>query len=102
MVFFSLQHKDGKLHTGQYRMTLKEMNRTIRMIDHVHTRIVELLADATYESSRKKLERNISPSQAKNIDSAPTDLSPPRSRELSSGSFRPGRSRRYKSPLRGC
>ena len=45
MQFYTLQHKQGKLDEGTYRFTLKRLNRVIRMIDHIHTRIIGLILD---------------------------------------------------------
>jgi hypothetical protein len=101
MVFFSLQHKGDKLFFGHYRMTLKEINRTVRMIDHVNTRIAGLLLDAAFQPSLKELEKDVAPSRGEDLNPTSTDLRPPRRPDLSFRKSGKKGARRYKSPLRG-
>lgn len=99
MVFASFLHKDGNIHQGSYRFTLSRLNKVLRMIDHVDTRIVNLIFDAVHRQSRKRLERALSHNQSPDAHPPPSDLVPPRPPEPSGQSSRKGASRRYKSPL---
>jgi hypothetical protein len=76
MIFFNISHRKGRtIRAGEFRLTLARINKTLRGLNHVNSRLMGLILNDVHRDARKALYRVLSLDRWPGVRPAPNPLS---------------------------